>query len=99
MERHRRDLEIGKRSFLKLWKTKRFKVFNYHVLETLTLNEKLAFFGAIWPVPKAIAHDIRELNALRNGLAHSFFPENRRTSKPVLQREKHLQLGRVENLQ
>jgi hypothetical protein len=68
---------------VKLWKTKRFKVFNYHVLETLSLNQKLGFFNAIWPVPKAIARDVRELNALRNGLAHSFFPENRRTSKPV----------------
>jgi hypothetical protein len=71
------------RSFLQLWKTKRFKIFNYHILETLSLNQKLAFFSAIWPVPKNMAHDIRELNALRNGLAHSFFPENRRTSKPV----------------
>jgi len=66
-----------------LWKTKRFKVFNYHVLEMLTLHKKLSFFGAIWPVPKSVARDVRELNALRNGLAHSFFPENRRTAKPI----------------
>jgi hypothetical protein len=72
-----------KRSFEQLWKTKRFKIFNYHILETLSLNQKLAFFSAIWPIPKGISHGIRELNAVRNGLAHSFFPENRRTSKPV----------------
>jgi hypothetical protein len=74
---------FGKRLFAEQWRTKRFKVFNYHVIETLSLNQKLGSFSAIWPVPKAIARDVRELNALRNGLAHSFFPENRRTSKPV----------------
>jgi len=74
---------FGKTPFQTLWKTKRFKVFNYHVLETLTLLEKLSFVGAVWPVPKAIARNVREINALRNGLAHSFFPQNRRTAKPV----------------
>jgi hypothetical protein len=37
---------------------------------------------SIAPIPKATASDIRALNDLRNGLAHSFFPENRRKSKP-----------------
>ena len=34
----------------------------------------------------AVAEDIRRLNALRNGLAHSFFPENLKKSKPVWMR-------------
>src|SRR5579884_1480979 len=36
-----------KRSFVSLWKTKRFKVFNYHVLEELSLMAKLRFARAI----------------------------------------------------
>jgi hypothetical protein len=72
-----------KRPFPELWRTKRFRVFNHYALETLTLLEKLSFSGAVRPIPKAIARNVRELNALRNGLAHSFFPENRRTAKPV----------------
>jgi hypothetical protein len=38
---------------------------------------------AIYKVPKAIAANIEALNALRNGLAHAFFPENLRSAKPV----------------
>jgi hypothetical protein len=33
-------------------------------------------------IPKKIVTDIERLNSIRNGLAHSFFPENLRTSKP-----------------
>jgi hypothetical protein len=71
-----------KKSFIMLWKTKRFKVFNYHVLEELSLMAKLRFVKSISTVPKAVAADIERLNALRNGLAHAFFPENLRRSKP-----------------
>jgi hypothetical protein len=71
-----------KRGFIKLWKTKRFKVFNYHVLEELPLMAKLRFVKSFSKVPKAVAADIERLNALRNGLAHAFFPENLKRSKP-----------------
>jgi hypothetical protein len=72
-----------KRSFIYLWRTKRFKLFNYHVLGQLSLLPKLRLGKAIRPIPKAIAADIEHLNALRNGLAHAFFPENLRSAKPV----------------
>ena len=72
-----------KRSFPELWKTKRFRLFNHYVVESLSLLEKLRFGKAIQEIPKAIAKDIESLNVLRNGLAHSFFPENLRSSKPV----------------
>jgi hypothetical protein len=71
-----------KKSFFKLWKTKRFKLFNYHVLEELPLMAKLRFVKSISKVPKGIAADIERLNSLRNGLAHAFFPENLKKSKP-----------------
>ena len=43
----------------------------------------LRLVKALRPIPKAISKDIDSLNALRNGLAHAFFPENLRKSKPT----------------
>jgi len=71
-----------KRSHIKLWKTKRFKNFNYFFLEKLSLMEKLAYVRAIREVPRSIRQDVERLNNLRNGIAHSFFPENLRSAKP-----------------
>lgn len=72
-----------KRGFIKLWKTKKFETFNHYILEVLSLTEKLRLVKAIHKVPKSVAADIEALNALRNGLAHAFFPENLRSSKPI----------------
>lgn len=72
-----------KMGFIKLWRTKKFRTFNYYVLEVLSLTEKLRFVKAITKVPKPVAADIEALNALRNGLAHAFFPENLRSAKPI----------------
>lgn len=72
-----------KRSFPQLWKTKRFQLFNYHVLEELYPLQKLRLVRAIRPLPKTVVRTIESLNALRNGLAHSFFPENLKKSKPT----------------
>lgn len=69
-------------SFIKLWKTKRFRTFNYFFLEKLSLMEKLAFIKAITTVPRSVVADIERLNNLRNGIAHAFFPENLRSAKP-----------------
>lgn len=72
-----------KKGFIKLWKTKKFKTFNHYILEVLSLPEKLRLVKATTKVPKAVAADIEALNVLRNGLAHAFFPENLRSSKPI----------------
>jgi len=72
-----------KRSHMELWKTKRFKNFNYFLLERLSLMEKLAYVRAIREVPKPIRSNIEKLNSLRNGVAHAFFPENLRSAKPT----------------
>jgi hypothetical protein len=66
------------KSFLKLWKTKKFERFNYFVLEKMSLMEKLAFMKDIYNVPRSIASDIEGINAIRNAVAHAFFPENLR---------------------
>jgi hypothetical protein len=67
---------------IRLWKTKHFQLFNYYVLEELSLMQKLRFVRAIRSVPRAIVEDIERLNALRNGIAHAFFPENLKKFKP-----------------
>lgn len=72
-----------KRSFISLWKTKRFQLFNHYILEELYPLQKLRLVKAIRQVPKAVSRNIEALNILRNGLAHAFFPENLRKSKPL----------------
>lgn len=60
------------------WKTKRFRRFNYYIVERLYLTQKLAFLKDVYRVPKHIASTIEEVNSLRNAMAHAFFPENLR---------------------
>ena len=48
------------------------------VLEKMSLMEKLAFVKEVYMIPKAIAAEIENINAIRNALAHAFFPENLR---------------------
>lgn len=71
------------KDFPALWKTKRFKLFNYHFLEELSLVPKFRYMKALREIPKAIARDIERLNALQNGVAHAFFPENLKRSRAV----------------
>jgi hypothetical protein len=52
------------------------------VIEQLSVLEKLGFVDAIQKVHRLVAEDIRRLNAFRNALAHAFFPENLKKSKP-----------------
>ena len=66
------------KAFMKLWKTKKFERFNYFIVEKMSLMEKLAFVKDVYMVPKAIAAEIETINAIRNALAHAFFPENLR---------------------
>jgi hypothetical protein len=71
-----------KKDFPKLWKTENFRTFNYYILEVLSLSEKLRLVKSFQQLPKPIAANIETLNALRNGLAHAYFPENLRSYKP-----------------
>lgn len=67
--------------FMKLWRTKRFERFNYFILEKMSLMEKLTFVKDAYTVPKAVASDIEAINAMRNALAHAYFPENLRAHR------------------
>jgi hypothetical protein len=49
-----------------------------YILDRLSLLQKLEFVRARIYLPPRFYKDIRDLNTLRNALAHSFFPENRR---------------------
>src|SRR5262249_32903931 len=72
-----------KRSFQELCTTKRFQLFNYHILEALSLLKKLQLVRAAASMPNAVRVDIERLNSLRNGIAHAFFPGNLKSAKPV----------------
>lgn len=66
------------RGFSQLWKTKPFKTFNYFILERLYLLQKLDLVKSVHVLPKWVSSDLAALNELRNAVAHSFFPQNRR---------------------
>jgi hypothetical protein len=76
-----------KKGFMKLWRTKKFRNFNFYILEKLSLLNKLELAKIILMMPREIENAVRRVNDLRNGLAHSFFPENLRRNKPVYRNE------------
>ncbi len=95
------------KDLIKQWKTKKFRRFNYYVIERLYMTQKLAFLKDVYDVPKEIAGKIEEINALRNALAHAFFPENLRVyqmkgrpgpRKPVIVRYKGQDLFSIEGV-
>ena len=63
------------------WRSKKFRLFCHHVLDGLYLLPKLALVREIKEVPKEIRDTLKQINALRNAIAHSLFPENRRQYK------------------
>ena len=58
-----------KKTSFELWRTKRFREFNYYIVEEMPLFRKLAIVMAIKPLPKQIAETIRLTNTLRNAIA------------------------------
>jgi hypothetical protein len=77
----------NKINFKTLWRTKRFKSFVHNALDNLYPLQKMRLVSDIKEIPKEYRSTIERLNELRNALAHSFFPENRRSyreSKKVL---------------
>lgn len=76
--------QFGKaKSFIQLWKTKKFKNFNHYILEELSTLAKLRFAKEIKKIPTSIVSDIERLNSLRNALAHSFFPQNLKRNRTL----------------
>ncbi len=68
----------SKPSFHSLWRTKRFQIFNYHVLDETYLLNKMRLVRAIKEIPSNVRGAIERINAVRNAIVHSFFPENRK---------------------
>ena len=66
------------RHYGKLWKTKRFKIFVHRLMDEMFLLKKLSAVEAIKDVPKEVSKAIKRINDVRNDIAHSLFPENRR---------------------
>jgi hypothetical protein len=71
------------KGFIELWKRKKFQNFNFYILEKLYVLQKLELVEKILKIPTEVDKAIRRINDLRNGLAHSFFPENLRRNKPM----------------
>jgi hypothetical protein len=69
------------KKFMRLWKTRKFERFNYYTIEKMSVMEKLAFVKDVYTVPKAIASNVEQINAIRNAVAHAFFPENLRAHR------------------
>jgi hypothetical protein len=65
-------------TFRERWRTKKFRVFNHYLMDETYLLNKVKIVRAIDEIPSQIRGMIEGINALRNAVAHSFFPENRR---------------------
>lgn len=65
-------------SYNRLWRTKHFKVFVHYLMDETYLLKKLSMVEAIKKVPTDVSKSIKRINDLRNVLAHSLFPQNRR---------------------
>jgi hypothetical protein len=56
------------------------------MLDEMYLLKKMQMAHAIRPLPKDVRATIEKANAIRNAMAHSFFPENRK---------EHMKVGKV----
>jgi len=65
-------------SYGRLWRTKHFKVFVHYLMDETYLLKKLSMVEAIKKMPPDVSKSIKRINDLRNALAHSLFPQNRR---------------------
>jgi hypothetical protein len=59
----------------------KFKTFVQYILDEIYLLKKLEVVSQIKSVPSDVQKAVRKVNAIRNAMAHSFFPENRKENK------------------
>ena len=62
----------------RLWRTKHFKAFVHYLMDETFLLKKLSMVEAIKNVPTNVSSSIKRINEVRNAIAHSLFPQNRR---------------------
>lgn len=77
------DYFFKDKDYTRLWRTKKFQNFNYYILEKIYIIQKLDLVRAFKKIPKKVVSIIHNINSVRNGLVHSFFPENLRKNKPI----------------
>ncbi len=85
------------REFPALWRTKKFRCFNYFILERLSFLDKLKLVKQIMRLPPRLVKTAEALNEVRNAVAHALFPENLRTP-PTYRGHSVLSLRGVEAL-
>jgi hypothetical protein len=73
-------------SFRELWRTKKFRIFNHQIMDEMFLLPKMQVVHAIASLPGEVQDNITRINRLRNDVAHSFFPENRKAHMPAKKR-------------
>jgi hypothetical protein len=89
---HRRDTD---ETYRRLWKTKHFRIFVHYIMDETYLPKKLNIVNAIKVVPKDVRSAIMRINDVRNDLAHSFFPQNRRRHMRAKAPPAHMNLKKV----
>jgi hypothetical protein len=65
------------------WKTKKFRTFVHHISNEMYLIKKMELVHAIKKMPSEVRSTVHKLNMIRNAMAHSFFPENRKEHRSV----------------
>lgn len=73
-------------TFRRLWQTKKFAIFNHQIMDETYLLAKMRIVHAIAEIPADVRASIEHMNALRNDITHSFFPENRKAHMPKKRR-------------
>jgi hypothetical protein len=68
-------------SYENLWRTNKFQIFAHYFMDETYLLKKMTIVNAIKEIPSPIKSTIARINDVRNAIAHSFFPENRRQYK------------------
>jgi hypothetical protein len=72
----------SKNQFL-FWRRKKFLRFVHYILDEMFLLKKMELVNAIRPLPSEVRSTLHKVNMIRNAMAHSFFPENRKEYKKV----------------
>jgi hypothetical protein len=66
-----------------LWRQEKFRVFVNYVMDEMFLIKKMELVQAIRPFPREVRSTVHRVNSIRNAMAHSFFPENRKEHRKV----------------
>ncbi len=66
-----------------LWRQKKFQVFVNYIMDEMYLIKKMELVHAIRPLPGEVRSTVHRVNSIRNAIAHSFFPENRKEHRKV----------------